>query len=61
VARFPNLGQMGRVIQAVQGGSVRVELVFSMARDGIPYRRSRLKRSTIRSSMVVKSNQNEEL
>ena len=32
-----------------------------MARDVIPYRRSRLKRSTIRSSMLVKSYGNAEL
>jgi len=59
--RFPNLARMARDILAVQGGSVGVERVFSMAGDGIPYRRSRLKSSTIRSSMLVKSYQNEEL
>ena len=47
--RFPNLPQMARDILAVQGGRVGVERVFSMARDVIPYRRSRLKSSTIRS------------
>jgi len=47
--RFPNLALMARDILAVQGGSVGVERVFSMARDVIPYRRSRLKSSTIRS------------
>ena len=58
--RFPNLARMARDILAVQGGSVRVERVFSMARDVIPYRRSRLKSSTIRSSILVKSYENEE-
>ena len=50
-------------ILGVQGGSVGVEWVpvFSMTRDVIPYRRSRLKSSTIRSSMLVKSYENEEL
>jgi len=52
---------MARDILAVQGGSVGVLRVFSMARDVIPYRRSRLKSSTIRSSMLVKSYENEEL
>jgi len=46
---------MARDILAVQGGSVGVERVFSTARDIIPYRRSRLKSSTIWSSMLVKS------
>jgi len=59
--RFPNLARMARDILAVQGGSVGVEWVFSMARDVIPYRRSRVKSSTIRSSMLVKSYDNEEL
>ena len=59
--RFPNLSRMARDILAVQGGSVGVERVFSMARDVIPYRRSRLKSSTIRASMLVKSHQQEEL
>jgi len=53
--RFPNVAQMARDILSVQGGSVGAERVFSMARDVIPYRHSRLKSSTIRSSMVVKS------
>ena len=52
---------MARDIVAVQGSSVGVERVFSMARDVILYRRSRLKSSTIRSSMLVKSYENEEL
>jgi len=52
---------MARDILPVQGGSVGVEPVFSMARDVIPYRRSRLKSSTIRSLMLVKFYQNEEL
>jgi len=52
---------MARDIVALQGGSVGVEWVFSMARDVIPYRCSRLKSGTIRSSMLVKSNENEEL
>jgi len=52
---------MARDILAVQGGSVGVERVFSMARDVIPYRRSRLKSSTIQSSMLLKSYENEEL
>jgi len=52
---------MARDILAVQGGSVGVERVFSMARDVIPYWRSRLKSSTIRSPMLVKSYKNEEL
>ena len=59
--RFPNLAWMARDILAVQGGRVGVEQVFSMARDVIPYRHSRLKSSTIRSSMLVKSYKNEEL
>jgi len=59
--RFPNLARMARDILAVQGGSGGVERVFSMTRDVIPYRRSRLKSSTIRSSMLVKSYENEEL
>ena len=59
--RFPNLSRMARDILAVQGGSVGVERVFSMARDVIPYRHSRLKSSTIRSSMLVKSYENEKL
>jgi len=61
VGRFPNLTRMASDILAVQRGSVGVERVFSMARDVIPYRRSRLKSSTIRSSMHVKSYENEEL
>jgi hypothetical protein len=52
---------MARDILAVQGGSVGVERVFSMARDVVPYRRSRLKSSTIRASMLVKSYEHEEL
>jgi len=59
--RFPNLARMAREILAVQGSSVGVERVFSMPRDVIPYRRSQLKSSTIRSSMLVKSYKNEEL
>jgi len=59
--RFPNLARMARDILAVQGGSVGVHQVFSMARDVIPYRRSGLKSPTIRSSMLVKSYENEEL
>ena len=55
------LARMARDILAVQGGCVGVERVFSMARDVIPYQRSRLKSSTIRSSMLVKSYENEEL
>jgi len=51
---------MARDILAVQGGSVGVARVFSMARDVIPYRRSRLKSSTISSSMLVISYENEE-
>jgi len=39
-ARFPNSAWMARDILAVQGGSVGVERVFSMARDVMPYRRS---------------------
>ena len=61
MGRFPNLARMARDILTVQGGSVGVEWVFSMARDVIPYRRSGLKSSTIRSSMLVKSYENEEL
>ena len=59
--RFPNLARMARDVLAVQGGSVGVERVFSMARDVIPYRRSRLKSSTIRASMLVKSYEHKEL
>jgi len=59
--RFPNLARMARDILAGQGGSVGVERVFSMARDVIPYRSSRLKSSTIRASMLVKSYENAEL
>ena len=59
--RFPNLARMARDILAVQGGSVGVERVFGMASDVIPYRHSRLKSCTIRSSVLVKSYENEEL
>jgi len=52
---------MARDILAVQGGSVGVERVLSMARDVIPYRCSRLESSTIRSSMPVKSYEKEEV
>lgn len=55
------MARMARDVLAVQGGSVGVERVFSMARDVIPYRRSRLKSSTIRASMLVKSYEKEEL
>ena len=51
--RFSNLSQMASNILAVQGGRVAVERVFSMARDVIPCRRSQLKSSTIRASMLV--------
>jgi len=47
VGRLPNLARMARDIVDVQWGSVGVELVFSMARDVIPWRRSQLKSSTI--------------
>jgi len=50
---------MARDILTIQGGSVGVEQVFSMARDVIPDRRSLLTSSTIRSSMQVKSYENE--
>jgi len=46
---------MARDILTVQGGTVGVERVFSMAGDVIPYRRLRHKSSTIRSLMLVKS------
>jgi len=59
--KFANLARMARDILAVQGGSIGVQRVFSMARDVIPYRRSLLKSSTIRSSMLLKSYENEEL
>ena len=59
--RFPNVSPMARDILSVQGGSVGVEPVFSMARDVIPYRRSQLQSSTIRSSMLVKSYESGEL
>jgi len=59
--RFPNLAWMARDILAVQGGSVGVERVFSMGRDVISYRRSRLKSSSIQSSMLVQSYENKEL
>ena len=59
--RFPNLARMARDVLAVQGGRVGVERVFSMARDVIRYRCSRLKSSTIRASMLVKSYEHEEL
>jgi len=59
--RLSNLGQLAWDILAVQGGSVGVERVFSMTRDVIPYQRLRLKSRTIRSSILVKSYQNEEL
>jgi len=52
---------MAKDIVAVQGGSVGVERVFSMARDVIPNRRSGLKSSTIRSSILVKYYENQEL
>jgi len=44
---FTNLVWMARDIRTVQGGSVGGEPVFSMARDVIPYCRSRLQSSTI--------------
>jgi len=47
VGRFLNFARMAREILAVQGGRVGVERVFSMARDVIPYWRSRLKSCTI--------------
>jgi len=59
--RFPNLARMARDILALQGGSVGVEWVFSIARDRSPYRRSRRESSTIRSGILVKSYENEEL
>jgi len=59
--RFPILAPMARDILPVQGGSVVVERVFSMARHVIPYQNSRLKISTFRSSMLMKSYENEEL
>jgi len=59
--RFPNLPQMARHILDVQGGCVAVERVFSMASDVFPYRRSRLKSSPIRYSILVKSYENKEL
>jgi len=60
VRRFPNLAWIARDILPVQGGSVGVKRVFSMARDVIAYRRSRHKSSTIRSSILVKCYENEE-
>jgi len=59
--RFPHLARMARVIVAIQVGTDGVECVFRMARDVIPYPRSQLKSSTIRSSMLVKSYDNQEL
>jgi len=59
--KFLNSTRMAGDILAVQGGSVGVARVFSMARDVIPYRGSLLKSSTIRSSMQVKSYKNEVL
>ena len=55
------MARMARDVLAVQGGSVGVEQVFRMTRDVIPYRRSWLKSSTIRASMLVKSYEKEEL
>jgi len=59
--RFPNLARMATNILGVQGGSVGLERVFSMVRDVMPYRRSRLKSITIQSTMLVKAYENEEL
>jgi len=59
--RFLTLARIARDILTFQGGSVGVELLFSMAGDVIRYRRSQLKSSTIRCSMLVKSYENEEL
>ena len=53
--RFCNLAWVARDILAGQVSSVGVQRVFSMAREVIRYQRSRLKSSTIRSSMPVKS------
>ena len=52
---------MARDILALQGASVGVEWVFSIARDRSPYRRSGRESSTIRSGILVKSYENEEL
>jgi len=59
--RFPNLAPMGRDILAGHGSRVGVERVCSMARDVIPYRRSQLKSSTIKASILVKSYKDAEL
>ncbi|PUU80011.1 hypothetical protein B9Z19DRAFT_1124260 [Tuber borchii] len=48
-------------ILAVQGASVRLEYVFSMAQEVILYHHSRLQSSTIRVSMPVKFYEYEEL
>jgi len=61
MGRFLNLARMARHTLAAQRGSVGVEQVFSMARDVIPCLRSGLTSSTISSSMLLKSYQNEEL
>src|SRR5205807_7516283 len=61
VERFPNLSRMAKDILAVQGGSVRVERVFSMGRDVIPYRRNRLESKSIQATMIAKSYLREEL
>jgi len=52
---------MATDILTIQGGSVRVGQVFSMARDKIPYLSSGLKSSTIQSSITVNSYEHEEL
>jgi len=59
--RLPNLALMARDTLSVQGSSVGVVRVFSIARYVILYWRSRIQSSTIRSSMLVKSYENEEL
>ena len=45
--RFPHLSRIARDILGFQGGSVGVERIFSIARDVLPYCRSRLKSKSI--------------
>jgi len=59
--RFCNLAPMASDILTVEEGSVGVDRALSMARQVIPYRRSRRKSITIQSSMLVKSYDNQEL
>ena len=51
---------MARDILAVPIAGVGIEYIFSIARDVIPYRRNRLKGSTIRNILILKRYQENE-